>query len=105
MFMGYKNGDMFLNNGVNAPYNGYIKCEYIYCSNSVSVKGTTQKVDNLYTFTTNYNLTFKKGWNLMTSSFSVLNFSRETNVTSNELPSGVIWYPLIQTIRGSIRQK
>jgi len=105
MSMGYKIGDLFLHNAVDRLDSGYIECDYIYCNKSVSVKGTTREVNNLYTITTNYDLTFKKGWNLMTRSASILNFDRKTYLTSNDLPTGVIWYPSILFIIEPVRQK
>ena len=105
MSMGYKIGDMFLHNAVDKLNSGYIECEYIYCNKSVSVKGTIREVNNMYTFTTNYDLTLIKGWNLMTRCVSTLNFDRTTNLTSNDLPTGVIWYPSIMSIREPVRHK
>lgn len=86
---GYVIGDMFLHNDVERLHSGFIECEYIYCNNPVSIKGS------------NYDLTFKKGWNLITS--STLSFPGEIYMTSNKIPTGVMWYPAIQTWREPVK--
>ncbi len=89
---GYKTGDLICQNNLNHIDSGYVYCEYIYCDKPVTVTGTTITYNSSYKITTEYKLSFVKGWNLWTRKQRSNDFEARLYYSSNNIPADVNWH-------------
>lgn len=89
---GLKVGFLLLHNKLNSIDSGYVSCQYIYCNKPVTIKGVNKNKNGYYWYTCYYNLSLKKGWNLLSTKFRNNNIEYRTEIECNKLPNDVSWY-------------
>ena len=89
---GYKTGDFICQNNLNQIDSGYVNCEYIYCDKPVTVTGTTITFNFSYKTTTEYKLSFVKGWNIWRKKLRSSDFEIKYYYSNNNIPADVNWH-------------
>jgi hypothetical protein len=96
---GYRTGFLIYQNNYNLTDSGSVHCDYIYCDKPVTVTGTTIEyssspiIFNLTCkITTEYKLSFVKGWNIWTKKKRSNDFETRYYQSSNNIPDNMKWH-------------
>lgn len=89
---GYKTGFLIYQNNYNLTDSGSVHCVYIYCDKPVTVSGTTITFNSFYKVTTEYKLSFVKGWNIWTKKQRSNDFEARYYHSSNNIPDNMKWH-------------
>ncbi len=89
---GFRTGFLLYQNNYNLTDSGSVYSDYIYCDKPVSVSGTTITYNSSYKITTEYKLSFVKGWNIWTKKQRSNDFEARCYQSSNNIPADMKWH-------------